>query len=625
MTRRSGAGRFGPAWALAAVPLCVQFQTFWQHSAAPTIWTLVGVGAMLAASRRSAVSLLCVAVVEVALLAMLRPFALWWVIPALSGASTLIAAAGLGVVAVRRSPNGEPLAPRPSIVLSVPLFAADVLLVFRTGLPAPAAVLGFGCVLVATAMVGPRVWAKVEAATAPATTVASRVGGAVTRGVDAVIGVAVRIISLPLVGLVFLVTVIVPWAIRTVFRLDPTWAPRRPSSRWVERVGGTVPRVDALWFPDTGPRRPVIRHRARGLLAALAVTALVLGTVQLVSGGSEPGPPTAALNPPTPGRVQRAAAELAAQPWYRTWDRAYGSTIRRSRISQYAGIEFADVSSKYLNERGGIRRSWAPPNTACPRLRVWIFGGSTLFGVGQRDDHTVASELARTAWAEGLALDISNYGVPSDVAWTEQRRLERALAAATKPPDLVVFYDGFNDIRAAEWSYMAGQDVKHQFLSPNDRDLLPLLTRFTREDRDGRVKLVADPVNFKIRKPDERAIIDSAAFQYGASNRLSADLLRSRGIAGVRLFQPMLATEAGFVPENDYGAATQRRLAELRKRLPQDVVDISDALDAPGEQFYVDEVHTNERANPIIAMRIWDALKSRAGGVLTPTTAAPCR
>ena len=56
----------------------------------------------------------------------------------------------------------------------------------------------------------------------------------------------------------------------------------------------------------------------------------------------------------------------------------------------------------------GRRATWRPAVTpGCRPAKVWMFGGSTAFGQGQRDDHTIASELARVAWEDGIAVDVT--------------------------------------------------------------------------------------------------------------------------------------------------------------------------------------------------------------------------
>lgn len=96
--------------------------------------------------------------------------------------------------------------------------------------------------------------------------------------------------------------------------------------------------------------------------------------------------------------------------------------------------------------------------TARRRQRVFLFGGSTMWGQGARDEHTIASELAKQLAAEGVAGDVYNCGQLGYVSTQELIMLERELQRGNVP-DLVVFYDGVNDVGAATQRAIAGQSV----------------------------------------------------------------------------------------------------------------------------------------------------------------------
>jgi hypothetical protein len=74
--------------------------------------------------------------------------------------------------------------------------------------------------------------------------------------------------------------------------------------------------------------------------------------------------------------------------------------------------------------------------------KVYFFGGSTMWGIGARDDGTIPSEFAAAAgfWSE-------NFGEDAYTAHQGLMLLVQLLQDGHRP-DIVVFYDGVNDVEA---------------------------------------------------------------------------------------------------------------------------------------------------------------------------------
>ena len=68
-----------------------------------------------------------------------------------------------------------------------------------------------------------------------------------------------------------------------------------------------------------------------------------------------------------------------------------------------------------------------------------------MFGLYQRDEHTIPSEFARLAQARRHPVRVVNYGRLAYVNWQESQLLEQ-LVGGSQAPDLAVFYDGFNEV-----------------------------------------------------------------------------------------------------------------------------------------------------------------------------------
>jgi lysophospholipase L1-like esterase len=106
----------------------------------------------------------------------------------------------------------------------------------------------------------------------------------------------------------------------------------------------------------------------------------------------------------------------------------------------------------YINiDANGLRvtpQARSSADTTSRPLRVFMFGGSALWGTGVRDSGTIPAFLARDLEAWGLPAEVTNFGETGYVSTQEVIELVLQLQKGNIP-DLVVFYDGANDTFSA--------------------------------------------------------------------------------------------------------------------------------------------------------------------------------
>ena len=93
-----------------------------------------------------------------------------------------------------------------------------------------------------------------------------------------------------------------------------------------------------------------------------------------------------------------------------------------------------------------------------PAVRIFFMGGSTTFGWYQRAPYTIPAEAARRLQAEfgkTVRVEATNFGVPGHTFTQEILELILQLRAGARP-DVVMFYDGINDVKAAVQNGEAG-------------------------------------------------------------------------------------------------------------------------------------------------------------------------
>ncbi|MEZ5083948.1 MAG: SGNH/GDSL hydrolase family protein, partial [Bacteroidales bacterium] len=88
-------------------------------------------------------------------------------------------------------------------------------------------------------------------------------------------------------------------------------------------------------------------------------------------------------------------------------------------------------------------------------LKLFFFGGSTMWGSGVRDKFTIPSLVGNELAKNKFSADITNLGESGYVSMQEVVKLNLELKKGNIP-DIVVFYDGANDIFSSLQSGVAG-------------------------------------------------------------------------------------------------------------------------------------------------------------------------
>ena len=152
-------------------------------------------------------------------------------------------------------------------------------------------------------------------------------------------------------------------------------------------------------------------------------------------------------------RIAAAPATLRdpqeSEPWFTEFTREYDET-RPQRWKSYVYFgRRPNYKGRYVNiDADGRRVTPQPDAPAEPAARVFFMGGSTMWGTEQRDSATIAAvaaqRLAKLA-GPGARIEVTNLGESGYVNTQELLELMLALRAG-KRPDVVVFYDGINDV-----------------------------------------------------------------------------------------------------------------------------------------------------------------------------------
>jgi hypothetical protein len=405
--------------------------------------------------------------------------------------------------------------------------------------------------------------------------------------------------------------VVVPWLGQRLVRSDPLDS--SSSSSWLRRARRSV-RPQHPWTTESRLDGPAAGARFRRRLVAPAL--LVLGLGAAVGWSTVRSPDETLVLPAAFTDQPEAAAHLEDMGWFMpvAYDPTDNPRIR-------------DVRSRTINVRDGRRVSWTPPDCDCRRVKLWVFGGSTGFGLGQRDEHTIPSELARLAWEDGYAVDVDNYGVPGDMLLRESQSFAWELEHRPTP-DVAVFYDGINDMAGAlhlqdhGCATRSGPPVDPALDRVRERDLAEFGTGgHDPEDGPGTAR-VLPTCNGKRVSTD--GLAELAVDHYERALDIGRVAASAHGVDVHWYWQPSLFTRRvpvqGEPTQDDGGEWSRRWWAAARKRLPKEVVDVADALDDVPTPVYYDTMHHNEHAAGVIAAAIYRDLRP---AIVRAASAAP--
>jgi hypothetical protein len=121
---------------------------------------------------------------------------------------------------------------------------------------------------------------------------------------------------------------------------------------------------------------------------------------------------------------------------------------RRVTYDSFAQFREAPYAGKYVNVheagfRVGLDQGPWPP--AKDEIRIFMFGGSTLFGYGLRDEETISSQLQQYL-GDRLKRKVSVYNFAQGSYFsTQERAFFEQLLLAGHAPDIAIFVDGLNE------------------------------------------------------------------------------------------------------------------------------------------------------------------------------------
>lgn len=285
------------------------------------------------------------------------------------------------------------------------------------------------------------------------------------------------------------------------------------------------------------------------------------------------------------------------------------------------------------------------PGAACGEgaIRIFFFGGSTMWGTSAPDEGTIPACFLRIADPHVTRpLCVRNYG---ESAWNSTQCVIALIQAIQRGeiPDLVVFYDGANDLtwtfgndtpmrhgqyeRIAEVFNSTGRGRGHaglRVVSPVG--ILRLLAPNMMADRDLRRQGGTGPSD---RSPAHlEALAGEAMDVHRANRRLVQAMADAYGFRCHFFWQPFLVygrkppaegekriLEVGSGWARHFGPFAAHANARVAADAGPTFTDLSSIFAKLPQQIYTDMVHITPEGNELVAQRIFEALAATLRGL----------
>lgn len=271
----------------------------------------------------------------------------------------------------------------------------------------------------------------------------------------------------------------------------------------------------------------------------------------------------------------------------------------------------------------GLRKTENPSlKDATTAIKIFCFGGSTMYSSGARDEYTIPSELSKLIYKTfpSKNVAVTNFGCHGYTRASENIQLQRELVKGNIP-DIVVFYDGVNEVISAHQNNEAGSPTnaynrKKEFKIAHSYKkrilLLVYSSNLYRFVNALKLKLLTNSAHAKLSSRDD-SLATPVAKNYLGLVKVSKSLEQTYGFKVYNFLQPHIYSKKNLTKaEKEYHKEQRyyKNLFDLSyKTITNDLmmksdttfVDISNVFNDINKTIYLDFCHTGELGNKLVA------------------------
>jgi len=290
---------------------------------------------------------------------------------------------------------------------------------------------------------------------------------------------------------------------------------------------------------------------------------------------------------------------------------------------------------QFINvDADGVRRTVPAQCSDGRSLHIWMFGDSALWGTGVTDEGTIPSHLAKLYADSGQRACIKNFGEAAWVSTQELIEMLLQLKQSERRPDIVVFYDGTDEIFMPDPD--APKDVHQgyrrfsELMDTAREEAKPGLLFLQKSNTVRALELLSQKINSRRSKrkqplpvAEAQAVAQTSIDNYQKNLQITDALARTYGFQAYYFWYPTSSIgNKPLTPEERESVREEMRATPSRFELKQITYDLCSkinrpnffylghALDHEQRRIYLDGAHLTSEGNDIMAEKIFQILQS---------------
>lgn len=309
------------------------------------------------------------------------------------------------------------------------------------------------------------------------------------------------------------------------------------------------------------------------------------------------------------------------------WAKQYFIEFDKLEKNYYPFYEWRRKSykGKFINiSEEGVRNTWNPKHKDSLN-KIFIFGGSAIWGTGVRDNFTIPSLLSKNLNKNTEPYFVTNFGEAGYVLSQEIILLIMQLKEGNLP-NYVIFYDGVNDTLAALQNGKAGFIYNYNRWKMKLSLEPKIFNEISKEAllNNSKFLFLFPYLNNLLNKKSaiDETTLKNIAYQIIEDYKKNMDLVeklsRVYGFKYSFFWQPVLFIVTSKTNEEILSLDSKNKELEkiyfytytLADRLNKSrFYNLSHLFDKKTETYFIDYCHVGEKQNQIIADEIFEVIK----------------